>query len=101
MSRPVKLRRQARKEFDEAVDWYERQRAGLGVQFRRTVQEVLDRVGATPEVHGVVYEDIRCALVNRFPYGVYYRVKPNRVTVIAVFHSSRDPRQWQSRARGV
>ena len=98
MSRPVKLRRQAKKEINEAVDWYEQRLAGLGGQFRFHVQEVLDRISASPEIHSVVYKDIRCTLLRRFPYAVYYRVKRDRIVVIAVFHSSRDPREWQSRA---
>ncbi len=44
-----------------------------------------------------VYKDARCALLRRFPYAIYYRVKRDRIVVIAVFHSSRDPREWQSR----
>jgi plasmid stabilization system protein ParE len=41
---------------------------------------------------------VRCALVRRFPYAVYYRVEPERIVVIAVFHTKRDPGVWQSRA---
>ncbi len=33
MTLPVIFRRQARLEFDEAADWYEQERAGLGSQF--------------------------------------------------------------------
>ncbi len=97
MSLPVKLRRQAKQELNQAVDWYERQRIGLGREFRRRVEEALKRIGAAPQMHGLVYKDIRCGVVRRFPYAVFYRVKPGRVSVIAVFHSSRDPREWQGR----
>jgi hypothetical protein len=50
MSLPVVLRSEARAEFDEAFDWYEQQRPGLGLDFAAQVQEVLDRIGATPEL---------------------------------------------------
>jgi len=36
-------------------------------------------------------------LPRRFPYGIYYRVYADRVEVIAVQHSRRDPADWQSR----
>ena len=98
MSLPVVFRPPARKELDEAIDWYERKRVGLGAEFGNRVREVLARISATPELHGVVYKDIRCALVHRFPYAVFYRVKWNRVRVIAVFHCKRDPRIWQRRS---
>ena len=40
---------------------------------------------------------VREAPVPRHPYGVYYRVQPDRIVVIAVFHHSRDPAEWRDR----
>jgi plasmid stabilization system protein ParE len=97
MSLPVVLLPEAQAEFDEAVDWYE-QRVRRGAEFIDWVQEVLDRIAALPQIHQVVYQDIRRAVVRRFPYSVMYRVEPGRVLVIAVFHSRRDPSIWQARA---
>jgi len=36
--RPVIFRRQARMEFDEAGDWYEKERTGLGIEFMAEIQ---------------------------------------------------------------
>jgi plasmid stabilization system protein ParE len=99
MMRAVVLRREARLEFDVAFDWYERQRPGLGDDFVACVQQTFDRIAKTPELHERVVQDIRRASVHRFPYSVYYTAEANRITVIAVFHSNRDPSVWQSRAR--
>jgi plasmid stabilization system protein ParE len=93
---PITIRRAAQAEYDEAVDWYERQRPGLGAKFARRIKEQLDRLVATPLMHGIVYKDIRKAVVTQFPYFIYYRVLATKIVVIAVFHSSRDPRIWQS-----
>ena len=98
MSLPVVLRPEARAEFDDAFDWYEQQRPGLGVDFVAHVQEVLDQIGATPGLYGQVFRDVRRVVVQRFPYSVFYKVEPQQVVVLAVFHSSRDPKIWQARA---
>jgi plasmid stabilization system protein ParE len=98
MSLPVVLRDEAQAEFDEAFDYYERQKPGLGVEFVARVQEVFGRIGMNPHLHAVVLADIRKARVAKFPYCVFYRAEPARVQVIAVFHSSRDPAIWQGRA---
>lgn len=98
MSLRVVVRRQARAEFDDAFDWYERQRAGLGVEFAGCVRTVFDRIAAMPELFAPVYRDIRKAPVRKFPYTVFYRVKPKGVVVLAVFHCKRDPNVWKSRA---
>ena len=96
MSLPVLLTPEAQAEFDDAADWYEQQ-AGLGAAFTAAVREVLNRIAATPLLHQVVYQDIRRGVVRRFPYSVFYRVDPGRVTVIAVFDHRRDPSIWQGR----
>ena len=98
MSLPVVLRRKAQAEFDEALDWYERQQAGLGVEFADRVQAVFDRISATPEMYAVVYRDVRKALVRQFPYSIFYRIRADRVVVLAVFHNKRNPNIWKSRA---
>ena len=97
MNVPVILSPEARAEFDEATDWYGGKRAGLGDKFIDAVRDVLNRIRSAPLAHGVVWGNVRCALVHRFPYAVYYQVEPDHVAVIAVFHTKRDPRIWQRR----
>jgi plasmid stabilization system protein ParE len=97
VSLPVVLRDEAQAEFDAGFDYYEGQRAGLGVEFIERVQEVFDRIAANPRMHGVAFADIRKAVVKRFPYCVYYRAEAGRIEVIAVFFTRRDPSIWQSR----
>jgi plasmid stabilization system protein ParE len=98
MSLPLVFHPDVQGEIDDAYRWYEQQRAGLGDDFLAALEEVFDRLRQTPEAHQVIYRDVRRALPRRFPYGVYYRVHADRVEVIAVQHSRRDPADWQSRA---
>ncbi len=97
MSLPVRLLPEARAEFDDAADWYEQRRPGLGVDFIARVRVVLDQIAANPQLHAAVYGDVRKAVVPQFPYVVLYREDPAEVVVIAVFHTARDPSVWQSR----
>ncbi len=94
MSLPVVLRPSARREYDDAVDYYQAQRVGLGDRFAARVNEVLTRVGRSPRMHTTVRGDVRNAVVAKFPYCVYYRELADRVEVISVFHTSRDPADW-------
>ena len=99
MSLPVVLRDEAQAEFDEAFDWYDAQRPGLGTEFVAEVQKVFDHIAASPLARPVAWADIRKAAVRRFPYCVFYRPHPDRVEVLAVFHTSRDPSIWQGRTQ--
>jgi toxin ParE1/3/4 len=98
MSFPIVFRRAARAEFDDAADWYEQRRAGLGAAFTAAVQRVLDQISAQPDFYPQVYQEVREALVAGYPYCVYYREEPGQVVVLSVFHTARDPSIWQGRA---
>lgn len=98
MSLPIVLRAAAQDEASEAARWYEAQRAGLGADFVVELQRVFDVISNYPERYPVAAGDTREAPLSRFPYCVYYRVRPNRVVVTAVFHTARDPSIWQARS---
>ncbi|WZO97899.1 type II toxin-antitoxin system RelE/ParE family toxin [Isosphaeraceae bacterium EP7] len=97
MNLPVILGPPAALEFKAGVDWYERE-AGLGEAFLDRVNETLDRIGRMPELHAPIFAGIRRARVERFPYHVFYRILEDRVEVLAIHHSSRDPKNWKDRA---
>jgi toxin ParE1/3/4 len=97
VSIPIVFRAEAEAEFDEAFDWYDARRVGLGSRFASEVQAVLDAIAANPLLNPAIFADTRKAVVRRFPYCVYYRPHADRIEVLAIFHTSRDPLIWQSR----
>jgi toxin ParE1/3/4 len=98
MSYRLAFRPQARREFDAAGDWYEREQPRLGEAFLTEVERVLQAILVNPEIFPEVLEGIRKAVVKRFPYCVYFRTRGEIIVVLAVFHSARNPKIWQSRA---
>jgi plasmid stabilization system protein ParE len=98
MSLPLVIRPAAQAELDDAASWYDRQKLGLGADLIDEVQKVLDTIVNQPDRYPITSGDIREAAVRKFPYCVYYRVGQSRIAVLAVFHTSRDPAIWQSRA---
>ena len=91
------VRKEAKQDLREAVDWYERQREGLGQSFLDSVEEVLERILRHPTLYACFYRNVRIATVKKFPYLVCYILKENDISVIAVIHGHRDPSTWQSR----
>lgn len=98
MSLPIVLRVAAQDEADEAARWYEGQKPGLSADFVAELQRVFDIVSGQPNRYPVAAGDTREAPLSRFPYCVYYRVRPGRVVVTAVFHTACDPSIWQSQS---
>ncbi len=97
MTLPLNFHPLVHDEIDDGYCWYEQRQAGLGRDFLDEVDHVLAEIVANPARYGFADRDIREGLVNRFPYAVYYRVLPNRIRVLAVYHTARDPSGWQSR----
>jgi hypothetical protein len=47
----------------------------------------------------VVFKSVRRALLRRFPYALFFVIDEQTLYfVIACFHASRNPLQWQRRA---
>ena len=91
------VRPAAAADIEDAVSWYEQQRPGLGVEFLEAVDHVLRAIVDNPRLAPVVQRNTRRRLLSRFPYGIYYRVYPDIVVVVACMHGRRDPRRWRSR----
>jgi toxin ParE1/3/4 len=98
VSLSVVLRPEASRDAEAARDYLEGQRAGLGQAFLDRLNEVLGRIGASPELYGVVWRNVRAARLKQFTYVVYYRVLADRVEALAVMHGSRNAPLWKSRA---
>jgi len=88
------LRGRAKADIRRAAKWYERQREGLGREFVAEVDSALGRMEANPEDYEVVHREIRHAILRRFPYGVFYRIRAAKISVFAVVHLKRDDIPW-------
>ena len=97
MSVPVVLRPEATKDAAEAIGYFDALRPGLGQAFLIQVQDVLLRISGMPEIHGIVWRNVRAARLRRFTYVVDYRVHEDRLEVLAVVQGNRDAAVWQSR----
>ena len=99
MIRSLVLWPEARQDLQDAHDWHEDQRGGLGVEFMEEIQGALERIRNHPLRWAAIEEDVRRCLTKRFPYGVFYLVEEERIVVLAVMHQAKDPESWRKRRR--
>jgi plasmid stabilization system protein ParE len=97
MKHVVCLRDEAEQDLTDAATWYEQQRSGLGHEFLDDAQSVFDRIAEQPLLFPVVHRSARRALMNRFPFGIFFVVEQAEIAVLAVMHGSRHPRRWKGR----
>ena len=86
--------KEAEDELDAAFEYYDEQRAALG---HRGVEKVLQHPRAWQPLDAI-YRSYR---LNRFPYGIVYRVDSaaDRIVIVAIMHLSQNPDQWRGRER--
>jgi len=98
--RKLVVRRAAKLDLAEARGWYDEQRPGLGRELVEAVSESLERVRQHPELYAQVDDQVHRALLQRFPYAIFYIAKPDTIRVIAILHHARSPGHWKRRAEG-
>ena len=100
MSRLIILDAEARLEFEEAVVWYDGQQPGLGDRFEAEVHATFQNILQDPERFKLVSKTIRRACVEVFDkYSVYFRVEPEFIGIVSVFHGSRNPAELRRRLK--
>lgn len=87
----------ARVELNQATDYYEERRRGLGWEFLEEVQLTIRRILDFPNAWQRLSANTRRCSTNRFPFGVIYQVQSGEVRIIAIAHQKRRPGYWQSR----
>jgi len=99
MSTPIVIEPEAERDLTGAWDWYELARRGLGDDFLLCFEAICATIAERPRSFPRVARDARRALMNRFPYLVLFVEFPDRISVIGVFHTARNPKLWRKRAR--
>lgn len=92
MKRGFVLRRVAEQEFDDSIAYYEAEREGLGQEFRAIIEQHFQCIADNPERFPKVRGEVRRTVVlRRFPFVIHFLIEPERIVILSVFHTSRDP----------
>jgi toxin ParE1/3/4 len=85
----------AESDASNAANWYNDQRDGLGEEFLLTLDAKISAIQRNPNQFQIIYKGIRRALTERFPYGIFYTIEHETITILAIIHSSRSPKSWK------
>jgi toxin ParE1/3/4 len=89
---------EAERELTDGALFYAREgNAELGLAFVAEFERALRVLCDQPRLGPVWRGTTRRFLLQRFPYGIIYQVKPDEIRVIALAHQSRRPEYWRGR----
>ena len=88
----------AERELNDAAQYYERERTGLGTAFLDEVDRVAAMILEYPEASPAVLGGVRRKLCERFPYALLYSIRGDEIRILAVMNLRRRPGYWAGRA---
>jgi plasmid stabilization system protein ParE len=91
------IRKAAKQDLQQAFDYYQLCLPNLGHEFLLSVDAKMHAIQRMPKRYRQVYGVIRRAVVQRFPYYIYFIETEQLISVLAVLHARRAPASWQSR----
>jgi plasmid stabilization system protein ParE len=97
VSYQLTYRKEAEQDLKEAAKWYEKQSNGLGFDFLDVVEKKENIIKTNPYLFEKVYKSLHRAVVERFPFNIFYLIDDKSIIVVAVIHGSRHPKKWKKR----
>jgi toxin ParE1/3/4 len=94
---PLRLLPAAEEELQAAARFYDTEQRGLGRALIQEVRRVFRFIREHPLAARVERREVRVRAIPRFPYRIYYRVRPDEILVIAIGHHRRRPGFWRDR----
>jgi len=87
----VWLQDEAILEMDNAFEWYEDQREGLGDELIEEIESCYEYLRINPQRYSYINPLYRRIKTNRFPYILVYEIEGNDVIIISIRHIKRKP----------
>jgi toxin ParE1/3/4 len=92
MSYEIVLQSEAIWDLQEAFEWYEKKRRGLGFEFIEEIESGYLKISKHPLHYPSINTQFRRIRINRFPYLVIYEIEGNSVIINSVRHVKREPK---------
>lgn len=71
-------------ELQLIIDYYKNISPGLGKKFKENFLAALSKIKSNPFYPSIRYDEVRLAVVNRFPYAAHYIINKENNTVIVL-----------------
>ncbi len=92
MNYSLKIQTEALLEIQEAFEWYEEQKAGLGFLLIEEIENCYERLTEQPSYYGFLNSRFRRIKLSRFPYMLIFEIEENTVIINSIFHVKRKPK---------
>lgn len=79
-------------EIKIARKWYIKISSDLEKRFIQEIKSGITKISENPLHYQVKYKTIRTHYIETFPYGIYYMLNNDVITILGILHTSRNPK---------
>jgi plasmid stabilization system protein ParE len=87
----------AARKVEDAHTWYEERSIFAAAAFLRELTSTINRIREAPLRYAAAEHGTRRVFLEHFPFTMYYRLRGDVITTVAVAHQKRRPGYWRSR----
>jgi plasmid stabilization system protein ParE len=88
----------AARKVEDAHTWYEERSIFAAAAFlRELTSSAINRIREAPLRYAAAEHGTRRVFLEHFPFTMYYRLRGDVITTVAVAHQKRRPGYWRSR----
>ncbi|HLX63217.1 MAG TPA: type II toxin-antitoxin system RelE/ParE family toxin [Planctomycetota bacterium] len=99
--KPIERLPEARRDIDEAVDWYDKEQPGVSDRFLDEIEAAYSKIQRSPSAWPIRRKKARkCSLV-KFPFNVIYVEHSDKIWIVAIAHAKRRPNYWFKRMKNI
>lgn len=82
-----------------ATSYYDDVSVDLGNRFRDSIRLRFESITEFPESYGQIRDEVRAAMISRFPYVILFEkiAEAETVVILGVFHAASDCEGWFER----
>ena len=74
--------------------WYDKRGVELTNRFLDELDAAIAGAMERPASFPLVRRGVRQMRLKRFPYRVFFKADESRIDILAIYHTSRNPRRW-------
>jgi hypothetical protein len=86
------IKEEALGDMQNAYDYYENLKSGLGERFLEVLEEYFLRIQKSPELYQIKRLPYREAFIKVFPFVIIYEVIDDSLVIYSIFNTFRNPK---------
>ena len=90
----IRFTSRAHREIEAMADYYKEHSPQGGANLAAAIEHRLTHLQTFPRLgRQTDTPEVRSLIVPRYPYKIFYRLTPDTIEVLSIFHTSQDPKK--------